>query len=536
MYSPTISTVSRYNCRTVKRLLFSFMASASFILLASVLVIWVRSYWVMNDGYMDWYRVARLDENLFAFEISRGGIDISYLKLQDYDADDYAEGLFSDEGGPMQAGWESAKATEYPTDPNLGKTVAGFGWFYESKAYQNGNVGRETKMECVAPLWSLTFVLALLPAAWLVLAWRRGRDGRWQVGHCSNCGYDLRASPEICPECGGPSRLTRVDQSVLSRLHRRTLLAAGLGAAFVPCLGLLLVAGVIHQWRKDRDAVQQFQHILELDMSLCEAAQQGDNDAILRNLNDGARIDARGRVFHRGIDTNRRDFLGPPLLAAMHNRHLDTAKLLLTHGANINAKSQDGETPLHDAVVKYNAIELVLFLLDHGASIDATGADDETPLHEAVRQSDLEMVRLLIAHGANVNAKSRDDQTPLYEAVATKNLDLVRFLIDKGADVNAKNSWQKTPLALAAACERNEEEPIALFLIAHGADINAQNGNGESVLEIAVRRDQFDLAEQLVARGVNVNTVDHDGETPLSVARKDDHPFMEKLLIKNGAK
>ena len=103
-------------------------------------------------------------------------------------------------------------------------------------------------------------------------------------------------------------------------------------------------------------------------------------------------------------------------------------------------------------------------------------------------------------------------------------------------DGKAKSRDDQTPLALAAACERNEEEPIALFLVAHGADINAQNGNGESVLEIAVGRDQFDLAEQLIARGVNVNTTDHDGNTALSVARKFDHPFMEKLLMKNGAK
>ena len=52
------------------------------------------------------------------------------------------------------------------------------------------------------PLWP--FVLALLPAAWLLFRNRRSR--RWGAeGRCRACGYDLRESPDRCPECGAPA-------------------------------------------------------------------------------------------------------------------------------------------------------------------------------------------------------------------------------------------------------------------------------------------------------------------------------------------
>lgn len=52
------------------------------------------------------------------------------------------------------------------------------------------------------PMWVPTALAALLPAAWLSLRSRRLRWHRASRGLCANCGYDLRASPGRCPECG----------------------------------------------------------------------------------------------------------------------------------------------------------------------------------------------------------------------------------------------------------------------------------------------------------------------------------------------
>jgi hypothetical protein len=55
----------------------------------------------------------------------------------------------------------------------------------------------------MVPWYSVALLLALGPLAWLVSAGRHRR--RRRAGWCVACGYDLRASPERCPECGTAS-------------------------------------------------------------------------------------------------------------------------------------------------------------------------------------------------------------------------------------------------------------------------------------------------------------------------------------------
>jgi hypothetical protein len=52
------------------------------------------------------------------------------------------------------------------------------------------------------PHWLLLPILSVMPLSWLRGAWKRRRWRR--AGLCAKCGYDLRASPERCPECGAP--------------------------------------------------------------------------------------------------------------------------------------------------------------------------------------------------------------------------------------------------------------------------------------------------------------------------------------------
>lgn len=54
------------------------------------------------------------------------------------------------------------------------------------------------------PYWWLMLVFSISPVGWI--CWKLNRRRSRRTGLCSNCGYDLRATPGRCPECGTPAR------------------------------------------------------------------------------------------------------------------------------------------------------------------------------------------------------------------------------------------------------------------------------------------------------------------------------------------
>lgn len=61
-------------------------------------------------------------------------------------------------------------------------------------------LGPHSTATVTVPHWLVIALLSIPPLAWLSGRWRDRR--RYPKGHCPKCGYDLRASPDRCPECG----------------------------------------------------------------------------------------------------------------------------------------------------------------------------------------------------------------------------------------------------------------------------------------------------------------------------------------------
>ena len=146
--------------------------------------------------------------------------------------------------------------------------------------------------------------------------------------------------------------------------------------------------------------------------------------------------------------------IGPPqydekLLYACWRWRLELARLLLTAGADVNAKNKWGSTPLH-AAAREGHTEAVRLLLEAGADVNAENEDGETPLHWAAWEGHTDVVRLLLAAGADVNAKDKDVRTPLHLAAKKERPDVVRLLLEAGADANGTSRWKLTPLDYAA--------------------------------------------------------------------------------------
>ena len=129
--------------------------------------------------------------------------------------------------------------------------------------------------------------------------------------------------------------------------------------------------------------------------------------------------------------------------------------MLLAKGAEVNAKDEDSETPLHEAASKGH-LDVVKALLAKGAEVDAKNKYGKTPLLFAAWHDHLDVVKALLSKGAEVNAKTKDGSacwfgcgwTPLHYAAKYGHLDVVNVLLAHGADTNAK-SRHGTPLHLA---------------------------------------------------------------------------------------
>ena len=110
----------------------------------------------------------------------------------------------------------------------------------------------------------------------------------------------------------------------------------------------------------------------------------------------------------------------------------------MEHGADVNARTQQGRTALMVAAACDGCSGVVRLLLAKGADAKVKDSGSETALALAAEAGDLESVRLLLNAGAEADEADRGGITPLHRSVFNCNLGAVKLLLAKGAKVNTQ--------------------------------------------------------------------------------------------------
>jgi ankyrin repeat protein len=112
--------------------------------------------------------------------------------------------------------------------------------------------------------------------------------------------------------------------------------------------------------------------------------------------------------------------------------NIEAVKQHLAAGTDVNAKGRDGWTPLH-AAAYYVHKEIGELLIGKGADVNAKNDDGWTPLHQASAGGHKETAEILLANGADVNAKNKVGLTPLHWAADVGHNDTAELLRKHGA-------------------------------------------------------------------------------------------------------
>jgi len=158
-----------------------------------------------------------------------------------------------------------------------------------------------------------------------------------------------------------------------------------------------------------------------------------------------------------------------------------------------------GGAALHYAS-KNGHVEVACYLLDQGADINARSCFGSTPLFVVCGSEYLRMVELLMSRGADpTTATSKSRWTPLMAATYHEHVAAVRHLLGIRA-MRATSS------------------------------IDAQNTHGKTTLWWAARKGRVEILKMPVEAGVNLMMANNDGTTPMEIAQYRGHPHCIELL------
>jgi hypothetical protein len=165
----------------MRRRLFTLLSALSLLLCVGTAITWARGHW--------WQESAWVAAGSWEAVVGWGGGEMGGIALRDSPGSSrHSASHFGWDhhpgGNPMTEGIDSTRPGEW--------TKWGFGFIWDSQTIAFSIFG------IVVPCWLAMLFSAVLPVLGVRRVWWRGRN----PGCCRSCGYDLRATPDRCPECG----------------------------------------------------------------------------------------------------------------------------------------------------------------------------------------------------------------------------------------------------------------------------------------------------------------------------------------------
>ena len=224
------------------------------------------------------------------------------------------------------------------------------------------------------------------------------------------------------------------------------------------------------------------------------------------------------------------------VLLAVKRGRKDVVARLLAAGAKVGARDLRGRSPLLYSVAE-NDVELIEILMTHGADATLQDVDGDSPMRLATRLERREALEALLKHGADIdvlilNEESNGFVTPLLEAIERGSAGFVAYLLERGAKANGTDSKTGSPLRHAVW---NSQTRAVELLFAHGASLPTEEPKGLGLLDLAVARDDVEIARMLLERGAPPNLRDSEGKRPLDRAEDAGAAAMSAVLRAHGA-
>ncbi|KAB0402624.1 hypothetical protein E2I00_009668 [Balaenoptera physalus] len=278
----------------------------------------------------------------------------------------------------------------------------------------------------------------------------------------------------------------------------------------------------------------------------------------------GANINYRTEVLNNA----------PILCVQCHLGYTEMVALLLEFGANVDASSESGLTPLGYAAAA-GFLSIVVLLCKKRAKVDHLDKNGQCALVHAALRGHLEVVKFLIqcdwtmaGQQQGVFKKSHAIQQALIAAASMGYTEIVSYLLDlpekdeeevERAQINSFDSlWGETgtscghrsllcacvmsrmkvydlqPAALTAAAGRGKLE-VCRLLLEQGAAVAQPNRRGAVPLFSTVRQGHWQIVDLLLTHGADVNMADKQGRTPLMMAASEGHLGTVDFLLAQGA-